>query len=377
MSTDNSEISCNRRRISTFNGFISTGNLFIGLFVLMIVVTRHQSKKLERNSYNLETHKEHRRSESNSSLRKTDEKQLLMKKDNYDHYFRIDYTIQQAICQPLNVFRSKKVNDLIQTMTTEELNGILTRHVKIQLAVLRIHAVLIDVNNREKLICSYILELFVGINFPSYCADKCQTVEINFITSNRKLFGDLPNSSLKFSLPLINSPKQSILYYIHNVALYRTVKYFEQALFIQSTFDNRYVSTKFFRPNDNQSLISMSTNDKSLFIMKKGLNLLDTSSVYVSFLSLSSPNLYIRHEDAQIKISKYDYSPLFKKDATFKLIFDVQTDTVVFQTINLSKKYFIALNNEAEPGLILVQAKEPSTINQFDKRFTFKLISLS
>ncbi|CAF3794409.1 unnamed protein product [Rotaria sp. Silwood1] len=335
----NSENSCNRRRISTFNGFISTGNLFIGLFVLMIVVTRHQSKKLERNSYNLETHKEHIRSESNSSLRKTDEKQLLMKKDNYDHYFRIDYTIQQAICQPLNVFR--------------------------------------NVNNREKLICSYILELFVGINFPSYCADKCQTVEINFITSNRKLFGDLPNSSLKFSLPHINSPKQSILYYIHNVALYRTVKYFEQALFIQSTFDNRYVSTKFFRPNDNQSLISMSTNDKSLFIMKKGLNLLDTSSVYVSFLSLSSPNLYIRHEDAQIKISKYDYSPLFKKDATFKLIFDVQTDTVVFQTINLSKKYFIALNNEAEPGLILVQAKEPSTINQFDKRFTFKLISLS
>ncbi|CAF0841093.1 unnamed protein product [Rotaria sordida] len=372
--------------MSTFSGFISTINLFLGIFMLFIISTKYKSKESKRDSSNLETYiknfsKEYLHIESSSSIRKPIEKELFIKKDNYDHYFRIDYTIEQAICQPLNIFHSKKVMDLIQTMTAQELNGMLTRNVKIQLDLLRIHATLLsskrikDMNNTNKLICNYMLELFVGINFSSYCDDICQTAEVNFITSNKNLFGDLPNSSLKFSLSNISPSEEPILYYIHNVALYRTVKYIEKALFIQSTFDGRYISTKYFRSNDNQSLISMSTNDKSLFIMKKGLNLLDPYSVYVSFLSLSSPNWYIRHEDAQIKISKNDNSHLFKQDATFKLLFDHQTDTVVFQTINLSKKFFITLNNQAKPDLILSQSKEESTISQFDKQFTFKLIS--
>jgi hypothetical protein len=58
--------------------------------------------------------------------------------------------------------------------------------------------------------------------------------------------------------------------------------------------------------------------------MKQGLETLDSSPVYVSFLSLSIPNLYLRHEEEKIKIAKYDQSNFFRQDATFKLIFDIE-----------------------------------------------------
>jgi hypothetical protein len=157
----------------------------------------------------------------------------------------------------------------------------------------------------------------------------------------------------------------------------RTTKYLEKALFIQSAAETRFISTKYFHSNANQSLVSMSSKDKSLFIMKQGLETLDSSSVYVSFLSLSIPNLYLRHEEGKIKIAKYDQSNYFRQDATFKLIFDHRNDVVVLQTINLPKQLFVALSNEQEPNLILSSLNQQSNVDQFDVRFIFKLITAS
>ncbi len=151
----------------------------------------------------------------------------------------------------------------------------------------------------------------------------------------------------------------------------------EKALFIQSAAEIRFISTKYFHSNVNQSVVSMSIKDKSLFIMKQGLETLDSSSVYVSFLSLSIPNLYLRHEEGKIKIAKYDKSNSFRQDATFKLIFDNRNDIVALQTINLPKQLYMALSNDPEPALILLPLQEQSTVDQFDIRFIFKLITAS
>ncbi len=121
----------------------------------------------------------------------------------------------------------------------------------------------------------------------------------------------------------------------------------------------------------------MLPQEKSLFIMKKGLDLIDSSSVYVSFLSLSIPNLYIRHADGRIKVAKNDQSILFRQDATFKLIFDYRNDIVALQTINLPVTYFVALSNDTEPCLILIPLNPQPTVELFDERFVFKLIPAS
>jgi hypothetical protein len=43
-------------------------------------------------------------------------RQTWTKRSLNDYYFRIDYTIQQAICQPVNVFYTKSAVQAIRTM---------------------------------------------------------------------------------------------------------------------------------------------------------------------------------------------------------------------------------------------------------------------
>jgi hypothetical protein len=109
--------------------------------------------------------------------------------------------------------------------------------------------------------------------------------------------------------------------------------------------------------------------------MKKGLNCLDSSSVYVSFLYYSSSNLYLRHENGRIKLSKNDQTNLFKQDATFKLIFDHRNDIVAFQTINLSESVFLSVNADTNTTLIVTNYQQQTTVDKFDKQFIFKIIS--
>ena len=121
----------------------------------------------------------------------------------------------------------------------------------------------------------------------------------------------------------------------------------------------------------------MAVKEKSLFVIKRGLEQMDSSSVYVSFLSLSIPNLYLRHQDGTIKLAKNDQSSLFRQDATFKLIFDHRNDIVAFQAVNIPGKFYMTLSADFEPTLILVPCDaEPST-DRIDSRSLFKFIVAS
>lgn len=160
------------------------------------------------------------------------------------------------------------------------------------------------------------------------------------------------------------------------IVLDRTTKYLEKAAFIQNVATSRFASTKNYHSNTNQSSVSMAIKDKSLFVIKRGLEILDSSSVYVSFLSLSIPNLYLRHQDGIIKLAKNDQSTLFRQDATFKLTIDPRNDVVAFQAVNIPTKFYISLSSDHEPILILAPC-EAESIDRMDAKSLFKFIVAS
>jgi len=67
-----------------------------------------------------------------------------------------------------------------------------------------------------KLVCNYILELFVQINFLSYCDNLCQSIQLYYLTSDKNPFGNL---SLKFVMSDNNSIESPTEYSIQNVIL--------------------------------------------------------------------------------------------------------------------------------------------------------------
>jgi hypothetical protein len=56
---------------------------------------------------------------SDSQSIKAVSKQISTKRSLNDYYFRIDYTIQQAMCQPVNVFYTKSAVQAIRTMVNK------------------------------------------------------------------------------------------------------------------------------------------------------------------------------------------------------------------------------------------------------------------
>jgi hypothetical protein len=64
--------------------------------------------------------------------------------------------------------------------------------------------------------CDYLVELFVGINFPSHCNYACRSVELRRLTSD---INQLGNSALTFSVRKRNSKGALIEYYIQNIVL--------------------------------------------------------------------------------------------------------------------------------------------------------------
>ena len=161
------------------------------------------------------------------------------------------------------------------------------------------------------------------------------------------------------------------------IDLDRTTKYLEKAAFVQNIATGRFASTKNYHSNINQSSVSMAIKEKSLFVLKRGLEMLDSSSIYVSFLSLSIPNLYLRHQDGVIKLAKNDQSTLFRQDATFKLTFDQRNEIVAFQAVNIpTAKFYISLSGDSEPTLILAPCDAEST-ERMDPKSLFKFIVAS
>lgn len=172
---------------------------------------------------------------------------------------------------------------------------------------------------------------------------------------------------------MIIHPKKQICI---TIDLDRTTKYLEKAAFIQNLATNRFASTKNFHSNINQSSVPMAIKEKSLFVVKRGLEMLDSSSIYVSFLSLSIPNLYLRHQDGVIKLAKNDQSTLFRQDATFKLTFDHRNEIVAFQAVNIPTKFYISLSADPEPTLILAPC-DAESIDRMDPKSLFKFIVAS
>lgn len=155
----------------------------------------------------------------------------------------------------------------------------------------------------------------------------------------------------------------------------QTLKYYEEPIYIQSIIEEYYFSISFIDLNTFQIPISLSTINKTIFIMKKNLDFPDASSVYASFVSLIPPDLYLHHENGQIIISKYDQSILFRQDSTFKLIFDHKNNLIAFQLINVPDYVYIGVDSQNNPDLTLIQSKEQVTIDEFHKKFIFKIIS--
>jgi hypothetical protein len=84
-----------------------------------------------------------------------------------------------------------------------------------------------NMNKTEKLICDYILELFIVINFPSSCDNQCQRIQLNKLTSNKNLFGDLPNNSLKFILPDLSLLETPAIFHVYDFRICKSIeKYF-------------------------------------------------------------------------------------------------------------------------------------------------------
>jgi hypothetical protein len=117
----------------------------------------------------------------------------------------------------------------------------------------------------------------------------------------------------------------------------------------------------------------MSTKTRSLFVLKKGLDLSDASSIYVSFASWSRPNYYLRHANGQLQMSLNDNSILFRQDSTFKLLFDQKKENCIIQAINLPNYHMLSFDVKDNSRLFLARYDKPLIINEIDKQFLFNI----
>jgi hypothetical protein len=122
----------------------------------------------------------------------------------------------------------------------------------------------------------------------------------------------------------------------------------------------------------------MSTKARSLFILKKGLDLSDASSIYVSFASWSRPNYYLRHENGQLKMANNDNSILFRQDSTFKLLFDQQRENCAILAINLGNYHLLNFDIKNNANLLLTRYDKPTLIiSELDRQYLFKITPIN
>ncbi len=150
-------------------------------------------------------------------------------------------------------------------------------------------------------------------------------------------------------------------------------------VYIRSSDESNYLSALILDASGQQTSITMSELDRSLFKITTGLDQNSyensCSNIYLSFLTTSIRNAYLRHENGRIKLRKNDQSDLFKQDATFKLLKSNQNKSfVAFQSINIPRSY-LSIDSETKTSLILSEPKSQiKTIDDLDDRFLFELI---
>ncbi|CAF3555701.1 unnamed protein product [Rotaria sp. Silwood1] len=316
----------------------------------------------------------------------------------YQYYLRIDYTILQSTCKPIHMFNTSVTIESLRYLTNSKLNTI-TRNTTLDIDIISINSILknhtiIKQNSSyksTKTLCDYVLQLYIGLNFPSYCDDACQALATKRLTFYSRPFGDPVDYSFIFTLSSLNSTKPPANLTIRRALLFfpnaksnprfnlvRSTMYFNKQVYIRSLDDNRYISAIILDSSAYQTTITMSPINRSLFLITNPLDENsfenDSSTVYVSFLSLAAPNTYLRHKNRRINLGKNDQSIPFKQDATFKLLIGTRNkDMVAFQSINVPESY-IATDTEIRMALFLQQPKEKQlNIDYFDNKFLFKL----
>jgi len=160
--------------------------------------------------------------------------------------------------------------------------------------------------------------------------------------------------------------------YFQNI-LDQTVKFYEQTVLIKSIIDDYHFTLSTCDSNIFQPYLLMSNKSQSLFILRKGLDLSDASSIYVSFASWSRPNYYLRHENGKLKISDNDHSILFRQDATFKLIFDQQHQNVAMQAVNLANNHLLTYDSKNNVLFLSRYDKSIIITSELDRQFLFKI----
>ncbi len=195
-------------------------------------------------------------------------------------------------------------------------------------------------------------------------------------------------------MTFIPSNENLIEYSIHNIfirkwyfswereflffVLDQTVKFYQEDVFIKSVIENFHFTISTCDSDGFQPSLLMSTKARSLFILKKGLDLSDASSIYVSFASWSRPNYYLRHENGQLKMANNDNSILFRQDSTFKLLFDQQRENCAILAINLGNYHLLNFDVKNNANLLLTRYDKPTVIiSELDRQYLFKITPIN
>ncbi|CAF5031539.1 unnamed protein product, partial [Rotaria sp. Silwood1] len=136
-----------------------------------------------------------------------------------------------------------------------------------------------------KTLCDYVLQLYIGLNFPSYCDDACQALATKRLTFYSRPFGDPVDYSFIFTLSSLNSTKPPANLTIRHALLFfpnaksnprfnlvRSTMYFNKQVYIRSLDDNRYISAIILDSSAYQTTITMSPINRSLFLITNPLD---------------------------------------------------------------------------------------------------------
>ncbi|CAF2898677.1 unnamed protein product [Rotaria sp. Silwood2] len=306
-------------------------------------------------------------------------------KQYYQNYFRIDYTIVESVCKPKHMFNTSATIQSLEYLTNLKFNMI-PRNVTINIDIISIDVIITKTTKTQqnsshkskKTVCNYVLQLYIGFDFPSYCDDVCQSKEIRRLTFRSQPFGNPVDSSFTFTLFSSKLLGAVANLKIRQVVIYRSSIYFNKKIYIRSFNETRYLSALILDSAASQTSVTMSQIDRSLFLITNPLDKKsfenDCSAIYISVLTVPGYDTYLRHEKRRIKLGKNDQSILFEQDATFKLLTSkINKDMVVFQSTNIPESY-IAIDTDTRAVLMLTHLEEiPLNIDSLDQRFLFIL----
>jgi len=158
------------------------------------------------------------------------------------------------------------------------------------------------------------------------------------------------------------------------VFLDRTYKYFEEYVYIKAVSEDYYVSLYNLKSFDFKNPVVMSGIDRSLFLIRRGLDTVDRYTITVSFLSMISPSLYLRHEHGSIKFAKREDSILFRQDSTFLMHFNYKENLFAFQPVNLPKHIFVTYTNDRNRSLFLAGYSKDITLQRLPLNALFTIV---